>query len=74
MKELVPNSVDAAVEKHVPIYEIYVIIAHGNDVLVVDEPDSMGWFVDESNLSGVTWSSSDTTVATIVFYNKRKIG
>ena len=45
--------------------QLYAIIAHGNDVWVVDEPDSMGWFVDESNLSGVTWSSSDTSVATI---------
>ncbi|MBR3162889.1 MAG: Ig-like domain-containing protein [Clostridia bacterium] len=45
--------------------QLYAVTVYGNDLMVPDMPDSLGWFVEESNLSGVTWSSSDTTVATI---------
>lgn len=45
--------------------QLYALTAHGNEMHLPDNPDSTGWFVDEINLSGITWSSSDTTIATI---------
>ena len=45
--------------------QLYALTAHGNEMHLPDIPDSTGWFVDEINLSGITWSSSDTTIATI---------
>ena len=45
--------------------QLYAIVGHGNDVFILDEPDSIGWFVDEANLSNITWSSSDLNIATI---------
>lgn len=45
--------------------QLYTVIAHGNDMMFDNNPDSLGWFVDEANLSGVTWSSADTEIATV---------
>lgn len=45
--------------------QLYALTAHGNEMHLPDIPDSTGWFVDEINLSEVTWSSSDTSIATI---------
>lgn len=45
--------------------QLYALTAHGNEMHLPDNPDSTGWFVDEINLSGITWSSSDTTIAAI---------
>lgn len=45
--------------------QLYAVIAHGNDVVLDDDFDSLGWYVDEANLSGVTWASSNTSIATI---------
>ena len=45
--------------------QLHGLIIHGNDVLYPEYPDSMGIFVDESNLSNITWSSSDTSIAVV---------
>ena len=45
--------------------QLYAIIAHGNDMFFVDDPDSIGIFVDEVNLEGVTWTSSNDEIATV---------
>lgn len=45
--------------------QLYGLIVYGNEMAIPGVPDSTGTFVQESNLSNVTWSSSDTTVATI---------
>lgn len=45
--------------------QLYALTAHGNEMPLPYNPDSTGWFVDEVNLSEITWSSSDTAVATI---------
>ena len=45
--------------------QLYAVIAHGNDMLFGDDYDSLGWFVDEVNLNGVVWTSSNTKVATV---------
>ena len=34
--------------------QLYAVIAHGNEMLVDDNYDSLGLFVDEVNLNGVT--------------------
>lgn len=45
--------------------QLYAVIAHGNEMHIPDNPDSTGWFVDEVNLSGVNWISSNTNIATV---------
>ena len=45
--------------------QLYAVIAHGNEMLVDDNYDSLGWFVDEANFSGVTWTSSNNSIATV---------
>ena len=45
--------------------QLYAVIAHGNEMLVDDNYDSLGWFVDEANLSGTTWTSSNNSIATV---------
>ena len=45
--------------------QLYALTAHGNEMPLPDNPDSTGWFVDEINLSGVTWSSSDRSIAIV---------
>ena len=42
---------DVEVEKTL---QLYAVIAHGNEMLIDDNYDSLGWFVDEANLSGAT--------------------
>ena len=54
MKELVPNSVDAAIEKHVPEYEVkdgmlYVRVNH-----VMDDDHFIKWIKVESDNSVIT--------------------
>lgn len=54
---------DVEVEKTL---QLYAVIGRGNDMPSVDHDlDSLGWFVTEANLSGVTWTSSNTGVATV---------
>ena len=43
--------------------QLYTVAAYGNDLPAT--PDDEGWFVLKANLEGVTWTSSDTTVATV---------
>ena len=46
--------------------QLYAIIKHGNDLADPRYPDGgLGSFVDEVNLAGVTWTSSDEKVATV---------
>lgn len=45
--------------------QLYSMIVYGNDVIVDDNPNSLGQFVSETNLTGVSWTSSDTSVATV---------
>ena len=45
--------------------QLYAVIAHGNEMLIDDNYDSLGWFVDEANLSGTTWTSSNNSIATV---------
>lgn len=45
--------------------QLYAVIAHGNDILIGNNADSLGWFVDEANLSGATWTSSNNNIATV---------
>ena len=45
--------------------QLYAVIAHGNDVLAGNNYDSLGSFVDEANLSEVTWISSNNRIATV---------
>ncbi len=45
--------------------QLYAVIAHGNEMLVDDNYDSLGWFVDEAIFSGVTWTSSNNSIATV---------
>lgn len=53
---------DVEVEKTL---QLYAVIAHGNEMLVDNDYDSLGWFVDEANLNGVTWTSSNSGIATV---------
>lgn len=53
---------DVKVEKTL---QLYAVIAHGNEMLIDDNYDSLGWFVDEVNLSGATWTSSNNSIATV---------
>ena len=45
--------------------QLYAVIAHGNEMLIDNNYDSLGWFVDEAHLSGVTWTSSNNSIATV---------
>lgn len=45
--------------------QLYALIEYGNDLIVDDDIDSLGMFVKESNLSNVTWQSSDSSIATV---------
>ena len=45
--------------------QLYAIISHGNDMLIDGNPDSLGWFVDKTVENSATWTSSNTTVATV---------
>lgn len=45
--------------------QLYAVIAYGNEMMVDDNYDSLGWFVDEANLSGATWTSSNNSIATV---------
>ena len=45
--------------------QLYAVIAHGNEMLIDDNYDSLGLFVDEANLSGTTWTSSNNSIATV---------
>ena len=45
--------------------QLYAKLAFGNDLYDPDDPDGIGVFVQKANLEGVTWTSSNTSVATI---------
>lgn len=63
----VGNKMEYEDEKNVKVgrtLQLYAVIAHGND-LAVNNSDDLGWFVDEANLSGTTWTSSNTDIATV---------
>lgn len=45
--------------------QLYIVIAHGNEMLIDDNYDSLGWFVDEAIFSGVTWTSGNNSIATV---------
>lgn len=45
--------------------QLYGMIIYGNDLYDPEYPDSMGRYVQEANLSGITWTSSDTSIATV---------
>lgn len=45
--------------------QLYAILGYGNDEFDLEDLDSRGWFVEQVNLEGVTWTSEDTSVATI---------
>lgn len=53
---------DVEVEKTL---QLYVVIAHGNEMLIDNNYDSLGWFVNEANLNGTTWTSSNNSIATV---------
>ena len=39
--------------------QLYAITAFGNDMIFEDNIDSLGWFVDKTNLNEVIWTSSN---------------
>ena len=43
--------------------QLYAFIGYGNEMC--DDPEDCGWFVEEANLSGITWESSNPAVATV---------
>ncbi len=45
--------------------QLYAIIIHRNDICPIDSDIECGTFVDETDLENVTWTSSDTEVATV---------
>lgn len=45
--------------------QLYGMIIYGNDFYIPEEPDSVGMFVQKSNLSSITWSSSNNNIATV---------
>lgn len=45
--------------------QLYAIIGYGNDVYDPEYPDSMGWYVQQADLTGVTWTSSNNGIATV---------
>ena len=45
--------------------QLYAVIGYGNDISINNNLDDLGWFIEEANLSGVNWSSSNTSIATI---------
>ena len=45
--------------------QLYAHILQGHDIYIPEDPDNMGLYVIESNLNNITWSSSDTSIATI---------
>ncbi len=45
--------------------QLYAIMGYGNDLWDPENPDSIGWFVLQSDLEGVEWTSSDNTIATV---------
>lgn len=45
--------------------QLYGMMIYGNDLYDPEHPDSMGRYVDETNLSGVTWTSSNNGIATV---------
>ena len=46
--------------------QLYAFLAFGNEMLTPGSDGSeRGWFVEQVNLEGVSWSSSNTKVATV---------
>lgn len=43
--------------------QLKTLKAHGNDMPTAEVP--AGWYVDEINLQGVTWTSNDNNIATV---------
>lgn len=48
------------VEKQRPLF---AVTAHGNDMPSDENP--AGWYVDENNLNGAVWSTSDANIVTV---------
>lgn len=45
--------------------QLYAIIGYTSGTHHTDFPNSMGWYVQETNLSGVTWASNNTEIARV---------
>ena len=45
--------------------QLYAIIGFGNDLYDPEHPDSMGRYVQQADLSGVTWTSGSDEIATV---------
>ena len=45
--------------------QLYAIIGYGNDLYNLDYPDSMGWYVQQADLTDVTWTSNNNEIATV---------
>ncbi len=50
--------------------QLYAVMAHGNEMPTFNKDgsinyDSLGTFVDETNLSGVTWTSDNNKIASV---------
>ena len=60
---------DSAEQKELKVgdtLQLYAIIAHGNDLIDPDNnTDSLGWVVDKVIEDGATWTSSNTSIATV---------
>ncbi|MBQ3409707.1 MAG: Ig-like domain-containing protein [Clostridia bacterium] len=45
--------------------QLYGMMIYGNEMYDPENPDSVGRFVDETNLNGVTWTSSNEGIAIV---------
>ena len=45
--------------------QLYAIMAYGNDLYDPDNPDSIGWYVYQADLTDVTWTSNNNEIATV---------
>ena len=45
--------------------QLYALMTYGNDVMIDNDPNSLGLFVDETNLEGITWTSNNANVAKV---------
>lgn len=62
--KVISNSNIVEVEKGKTL-KLYAIIVYGNEMMVPGNPDSVGVFVQKTNLSNVTWTSDNTDVASV---------
>ena len=45
--------------------QLYGMLIYGNDIYNIEHPENTGIFVHETNLSGITWNSSNSSIATV---------